>query len=255
MLSTLCPPNTGKDEKESQQNKTSFPFPSPPQKKKKNDNNIFVTTATNPKRRLDEGTVGRFRVTSVRVLGCSRLSVPGKSTTALTIKVNGREKQNQAAGAFLPSSRHEWRRVGGRRRREGARGRHEPCLDVMDGRRAPGPILFVFKTKLRGVFCKTPWGRGGMGEGASGGPTTLLPSILLPGCSPSRQGWKTTPGCFLFTFSWVRICAQIPPPPRAHADPRGAAQLRAQHPIPKHVHAQRCQGAGWRGERARFRPT
>lgn len=158
--------------------------------------------------------MGRFRVTCVRVLGCSRLSFPGKSTTALTIKVNGREKQNQAAGAFLPFSRHEWRRAAGRRRREGARGRREPCLDAMDGRTAPGPVLFVFKTKLQGVFCENPWGRGGKRgtQGASGGPTTLLPSILLPGCSPSRQGWKTTPGCFLFTFG-QNLCPAPPPRP------------------------------------------
>lgn len=56
MLSTLCPPNTGKDEKESQQKKNlvSLPLtlPNPPKKF------VFVTTAMNPKMEMRRGDRG-----------------------------------------------------------------------------------------------------------------------------------------------------------------------------------------------------
>lgn len=55
MLSTLCPPNTGKDEKESQQKKkrekkTSFPFLFPSPLKM-----YFVTTVSNSQMEIEEG--------------------------------------------------------------------------------------------------------------------------------------------------------------------------------------------------------
>lgn len=84
MLSTLCPPNTGKDEMESHNKIRKLHFPSPP-----SPNNNGDQPQTEIEDRGGDGCEG------VWIPGCSGLSFLGGDPTAFTIEKIGDKSQSR----------------------------------------------------------------------------------------------------------------------------------------------------------------